>query len=64
MQSKLLWGQPVPGATYPARVADLANLPDDTWQYEIVEGELIRMPGSGIEASRIAVLFAPYQTVA
>lgn len=60
MQSKLLWGQHVPGAMYPARVADLANMPDDTWQYEIVEGELIRMPGSGIEASRIAALLVHY----
>ncbi len=54
MQQKTVWGERVTGAPYPFRVADLANLPDDTYTYEIVEGELIRMPGSGIEASEIA----------
>jgi len=37
------------------RAADLANLPDDGWLYEIVEGRLVRMPGSGIKASWVAV---------
>jgi Uma2 family endonuclease len=43
------------GAPYPFSVADLATLPDDTWQYEIVDGELIRMPGSGYDAGKYAV---------
>jgi Uma2 family endonuclease len=54
MQQQVLWGERVTGAPYPFKVADLATLPGDTYTYEIVEGELIRMPGSGIEASEIA----------
>ncbi|HUY79728.1 MAG TPA: Uma2 family endonuclease [Ktedonobacterales bacterium] len=54
MQQQVLWGERVVGAPYPFRVADLATLPEDTYTYEIVEGELLRMPGSGIEASEIA----------
>ena len=26
---------------------DLARLPDDGWQYELVEGRLVRMPPPG-----------------
>jgi Uma2 family endonuclease len=54
-QQDVLWGERVIGAPYPFTVADLATLPDDTWQYEIVEGELIRMPGSGYDAGKYAV---------
>ncbi|HUY75677.1 MAG TPA: Uma2 family endonuclease [Ktedonobacterales bacterium] len=54
MQQQVLWGARVVGAPYPFPVADLATLPDDTYTYEIVAGELVRMPGSGYEASRIA----------
>ena len=36
-------------------VDDLLALPDNGWMYELVEGRLIRIPGSGGEASRIAV---------
>jgi len=32
----------------------LIKLPDDGWQYELVEGVLVRMPPSGQRASRIA----------
>jgi len=60
MQQQMLWGERVAGAPYPFRVADLAALPDDTYTYEIVEGELVRMPGSGIEASRIAGLLVHF----
>jgi Uma2 family endonuclease len=56
MQHKLLWGERVPNAPYPFRAADLAKQPDDAYTYEVVEGELIRMPGSGIDASKIAAL--------
>jgi len=54
MQQQVLWGERVIGAPYPFKVADLATLPDDIYTYEIVEGELIRMPGSGYDASKIA----------
>ncbi|HUY77505.1 MAG TPA: Uma2 family endonuclease [Ktedonobacterales bacterium] len=54
-QQEVLWGERVAGAPHPFKVADLATLPDDTWQYEIVDGELIRMPGSGYDASKFAV---------
>jgi len=53
MQQKTLWGERVVGAPYPFQVADLADLTDDSYTYEIVEGKLIRMPGSGVDASRI-----------
>ncbi len=36
-------------------VAELAALPDDGWQYELVDGVLVRMPLSGGEASNIAM---------
>ena len=55
MQQQVLWGEHVVGASYPFPVADLATMPDDAYTYEIVEGELIRMPGSGYEASKIAL---------
>jgi len=48
------WASRVPGAPYPMRADDLLSMPDDAWQYEIVEGRLVRMPGSGIKASWIA----------
>lgn len=35
-------------------VDDLAALPNDGWQYELVEGALIRMPASGYEVSTVA----------
>ena len=48
------WAEPVPGAPYPMTVDELLALPDDAeWQYEVVEGRLVRMPASGWEAARI-----------
>jgi Uma2 family endonuclease len=48
------WAEEVPGAPYPMTVDDLLALPDDAeWQYELVDGRLVRMPGSGWEAARI-----------
>ena len=35
-------------------VDDLLRLPDDGWRYEVVEGILVRMAGSGEEAATIA----------
>jgi len=63
MQQKTLWGERVHGAPYPFRVADLAHLPDDENTYEVVEGELISMPGSGIDASKIALRLAAFLLV-
>jgi len=49
------WAEPVPGAPYPMTVDELLTLPDDAeWQYELVEGRLVRMPASGFDAARIA----------
>jgi Uma2 family endonuclease len=49
------WAEEVPGAPYPMTVDDLLALPDDAdWQYEVVDGRLVRMPGSGWEVPRIA----------
>ena len=48
------WAMPVPGAPRMG-VDELADLPDDGWQYELVDGKLVRMPLSGGEASKIAL---------
>lgn len=47
------WAEIVPGAA-PMTINKLARLPDDGWQYELVEGVLVRMPPSGQRAARIA----------
>jgi len=49
------WAELVPDAPFPLHAQDLLTLPDDGWQYEIVEGRLVRMPGSGNAASSIAI---------
>ena len=36
-------------------VEELSDLPDDGWQYELIDGRLVRMPPSGGEASKIAL---------
>jgi hypothetical protein len=36
----------------------LLGLPDDGWQYELVAGWVVRMPGCGYEASSIALNLA------
>ena len=51
------WAEVVPGAG-PATVEDLLTMPDDGWIYEVVEGVLVRMAGSGDIATNIAVAFA------
>lgn len=51
------WAEVVPGVG-PMTVDDLERLPDDHWQYELVDGALIRMPLSGGEASTIALRLA------
>lgn len=49
------WAESVPDVPYPLTTDDLLTLPDDGWQYELVEGRLVRMPPSGGEASAIAL---------
>jgi len=48
------WAEVVPDAPFPMTIAQMQALPDDTWQYELVEGRLVWMPGSGNKASAIA----------
>ena len=49
------WAEEVPGAPQPMTLDDLLAQPEDAqWQYELVEGRLVRMPASGGEASAIA----------
>ena len=56
------WAEVVPGYG-PVTVDCLLALPDDGYQYEVVEGTLVRMAGSGGQASSIAVeLVAALQT--
>ena len=54
-QSDILapWGDVVP-TTGPLTVAGMLALPDDGWRYEVVEGVLIRVAGSGAWATTIA----------
>lgn len=47
------WAEIVPNAPPHMMVDDLHTLPDDGWQYELVNGVLVRMPMSGFEASNI-----------
>lgn len=51
------WAEIVPDAG-PTTLDDLLKLPDDGWQYELVEGVLVRMPPSGIRATSIATIIA------
>lgn len=48
------WAELVPDAGR-MTVDEMLALPDDGWMYELVEGRLVRMPGSGGGASTIAV---------
>src|SRR5205807_8264266 len=47
------WAETVPRRKR-ATVDELLVLPDDGWRYEVVEGVLVRMAGSGEEATTIA----------
>jgi Uma2 family endonuclease len=49
------WAEIVPDAE-PMTVDDLLTLPDDGWQYELVDGRLVRMAGSGQRATMIAAI--------
>ena len=50
------WAEAVPDAPYPMTIAQMQALPDDGWIYELVDGRLVRMPGSGNKATAIAGL--------
>ena len=52
------WAEVVPGVPYPMTIAQMQALPEDNWQYELVDGRLVRMPGVGSEASAIAAYLA------
>jgi len=43
------WAEAVPGAQYPMTADDLLALSDDAWQYELVDGRLVRMAPTGLE---------------
>lgn len=47
------WAEVVPDAPYPMTVQDLLAWPDDGYRYELVEGVLVRVAGSGDEATTI-----------
>jgi len=47
------WAEVVPHAPS-ATVDDLLHLPDNGWQYEVVQGVLVRMAGSGQQATALA----------
>ena len=49
------WAEIVPGAPYPMTIQDLLDWSgDDEYRYELVEGVLVRMAGSGNEATTLA----------
>ncbi len=52
------WAEVVPDAPYPMTLARVQELPDDCWLYELVDGQRVRMPGAGSEASTIAAYLA------
>jgi Uma2 family endonuclease len=49
------WAELIPISGGKMTVDDLLAMPDDGWQYELAEGRLVRMPGSGGGASAIAM---------
>jgi len=51
------WAEVVPGMS-PVTVGDLLTIPDDGYIYEVVEGVLVRMAGSGEEAATIGLTIA------
>jgi Uma2 family endonuclease len=48
------WAEPVPDPPPNLTANDLLDLPDDGYTYELVEGRLVRVPGSGWQATTIA----------
>ncbi|MGH2411427.1 MAG: Uma2 family endonuclease [Chloroflexota bacterium] len=56
------WAEVVRGAG-PCTVEELLRLPDDGWQYEVVEGVLVRMAGSSSEATALAMRLGSRLTI-
>src|SRR5260370_41248547 len=54
-ESPAPWAEVVPHMPR-MTVDEVSRLPDDEWQYELVDGRLVRMPLSGGEASRIGAI--------
>ncbi len=53
------WAEVVPGAPYPMTIQDLLDWPDDDgYRYELVDGVLVRVAGSGDEATTIGLAIA------
>ncbi len=50
-------------ATTLMTAVDLESVPDDGYQYELVDGELIRMAPADMDSSRIGGLFVTYLNV-
>ena len=47
------WAEIVPGIDRLMTADDLFSLPDDGWQYELVDGRLVRMSPTGLEHSDV-----------
>lgn len=47
------WAEPVPGVDHEITADELMSWPDDEWQYEIVDGRLVRMSPTGLEHSDV-----------
>lgn len=54
LESLAPWAEIVPNAPPHMTVEDLLAWPDDGYRFELVEGVLVRMAGSGAEATTIA----------
>ena len=56
------WAEPVPGMDRLLTVDEFMALPDDGWQYELVEGRVVRLPpGKGSNSNRAVRLIAALQ---
>jgi len=50
------WAEIVPDAPYPMTIQDLLDWPDDDgYRYELVDGVLVRVAGSGDKATRLGL---------
>lgn len=52
------WAEAVPGAPYPMTQEQFNRWPDDGWRYELVRGQLVRMPMNSGGHSHIAIKLA------
>lgn len=49
------WAEAAPQSAVPMTLEEFANLPDDGWHYELVEGRLVRMSPPGGEHGALAL---------